>query len=83
MGHERLRKALDVPSMWGLRILSAVSLAVTCALAFSHSKRTAWAALATVLLLLLGAVNRVRISRKLKPAPGTAIRPKRERREVE
>ena len=79
MRRKVLRVILDAPSIWCFRILCAISLAVTCALAIARSARVGWTALTTLLLILLGAINRLRIRSKFKRAPGTARRPKRER----
>jgi len=79
MRRKILRTLLDAPSVWCIRLLSAASLIVTCALAFARSPRTVWAASASVLLLLLGAVNHLRIQSRIKRLSITARRPKRER----
>ncbi|MCL2810605.1 MAG: hypothetical protein FWD25_01795 [Clostridia bacterium] len=79
MRHRIIQKVLDAPSVWCIRLLCALSLIVTCALAFAHSPRTAWAVIASVSLLLLSAVNRLRIHSRVKRLSGIARRPKRER----
>jgi len=60
-------------------LLCVLSLIVTCVLAFAHSPRAGWAAIISVLLLLLSAVNRLRIHNRIKRLSATARRPKRER----
>ena len=80
MRQRLLRKLLDAPSVWCIRLLCAASLIVTCVLAFARSPRVAWAAIATVLLLLLSAVNRVRVYGRVKRISGSARRPKHSRR---
>ncbi len=77
MPRSSLRKLLDVPSVWGLRILCVASLIVTCVLAVMRSRRLVWVALSTVLLLLLMAVNHVRIRRKIKRTNGVVLRRKK------
>jgi len=77
MRHRILKKLLDAPSVWCITLLCAVSLIVTCALAFARSPRTAWAVLATVLLILLSAVNHLRIRVRVKRLSGVGRRPKR------
>ena len=79
MRRKILQKLLDAPSTWCIRLLCVVSILVTCALAFARSPRTAWAALTSVLLLLLGAVNHLRIHNRVKRLSATARRPKRDR----
>jgi hypothetical protein len=74
-----LQTVLDAPSVWCIRLLCVLSLTVTCALAFAHSPRMAWAAITSVLLLLLSAVNRLRIQNRVKRLAGVARRPKRAR----
>ena len=71
---------LDAPSVWCIRLLCALSLTVTCSLAFARSPRTVWSIIASLLLLLLSAVNRLRIHNRVKRLAGTARRPKRARR---
>jgi len=79
MRHRIIQKLVGAPSRWCIRLLCALSLMVTCALAFARSPRTAWAVIASVSLLLLSAVNRLRINRRVKRISGIARRPKRER----
>ena len=74
-----LRSLVYAPSIWCIRLLCVLSLIVTCVLAFSHSPRAGLAAIISVLLLLLSAVNRLRIHNRIKRLSATARRPKRER----
>jgi len=74
-----IQSLLDAPSVWCIRLLCALSLMVTCALAFARSPRTAWAIIASVLLVLLSAVNRLRIHNRVKRLAVTARRPRRPR----
>ena len=73
------QKLFDAPSVWCIRLLCALALIATCALALSRSPRTVWAGGVFVLLLLLSAVNRLRIRNRVKCLSATARRPKRER----
>jgi len=73
------QKLLDTPSVWCIRLLCALALIVTCVLVFTRSPRAVWATGVFVSLLLLSAVNRVRIRSRIKRPSGTARRPKRER----
>ena len=80
MRRKIINTLLDAPSVWCIRLLCALSLIVTCALAFARSPRTAWAVMTSVLLLLLSAVNRLRIHNRVKRLAVTARRPRRARR---
>lgn len=77
MRRKFLQTLLDAPSVWCIRLLCLLSLAATCALAYAHSQRTVWLVITSVLLLLLGAVNRLRIHNRVKRLAGSGKRPKR------
>ena len=80
MRRKLLQTLLDTPSVWCIRLLCALSLIVTCSLAFARSPRTVWSIITSLLLLLLSAVNRLRIHNRIKLLVGIARRPKPARR---
>jgi len=79
MRRKILQKLLDAPSVWCIWLLCALSLIATCVLAFLRPPRAIWAAGVFVSLLLLSAVNRLRIRNRIKYLSATARRPKHER----
>ena len=76
MNRRMLREAFDVRSTWTLWILIGLGLAVTSVLALTRSPRMPWAALSTLLLILLNGINHLRILWRLKSLHGRALRRK-------
>ena len=70
----RLRKLLDVPSVLTLWALLAISLALTCASALIGSPRLIWLAITTLLLILLNALNHIRIGARIGSLQGKGVR---------
>ncbi len=60
-------------SVWGLRILMIVSILVTGIMALMRSHRVYWMVLVSLLVILLNAVNSVRVRSmfRKKPLRGT------------
>ncbi len=81
MTRSKLRALLDAPSDLMLRMMTVIALVITCVLALTGSPRLIWMVLTSLALILLTALNRIRISVRVRRMQGTARRKRRRHRQ--